>query len=70
MEEQLNAGSLWHRWEPHIHAPGTVLADRYQKDSWSSYLDTLEAVSLALRVIGVTDYCITRSYERVNPRNV
>jgi AAA domain, putative AbiEii toxin, Type IV TA system len=65
MSASINRGSEWHRWEPHIHAPGTVLADRYQKDSWSSYLDTLEAVSPALRVIGVTDYCITRSYERV-----
>jgi hypothetical protein len=60
-----NRGSEWHRWEPHIHAPGTVLADRYPKNSWSRYLDALEAVSPALRVIGVTDYCITRSYERV-----
>jgi energy-coupling factor transporter ATP-binding protein EcfA2 len=61
----INRGSEWHRWEPHIHAPGTVLADRYPKDSWSRYLDALEAVSPTLRVIGVTDYCITRSYERV-----
>jgi hypothetical protein len=61
----INRGSEWHRWEPHIHAPGTVLADRYPKDGWSRYLDALEAVSPALRVIGVTDYCITRSYERV-----
>lgn len=61
----INRGSEWHRWEPHIHAPGTILADRYPKDSWSRYLDALEAVSPALRVIGVTDYCITRSYERV-----
>jgi ABC-type lipoprotein export system ATPase subunit len=60
-----NRGSEWHRWEPHIHAPGTVLADHYPKDGWSNYLDALEAVSPALRVIGVTDYCITRSYERV-----
>lgn len=60
-----NRGSEWRRWEPHIHAPGTVLADHYRKDSWPQYLDALEAVSPALQVIGVTDYCITRSYERV-----
>ena len=58
-------GSVWRRWEPHIHAPGTVLADNFPKENgWELYLDALEAVSPPLRAIGVTDYCITRSYER------
>ena len=62
-------GSIWRRWEPHIHTPGTVLEDRYSKDNeWQSYLDALEAVSPPLRVIGVTDYCITRSYERMKEK--
>lgn len=61
----MNRGSEWRRWEPHIHAPGTVLADRYGKTSWSTYLDTLEAVSPTLHAIGVTDYCLSRSYEWV-----
>ena len=60
-----NRGSEWRRWEPHIHVPGTILADNYGKDSWSRYLDVLEATSPALEAIGVTDYCITRSYERL-----
>ncbi|UVO35640.1 hypothetical protein KUL72_30095 [Bradyrhizobium arachidis] len=60
----LNRGSEWHRWEPHIHAPGTVLADQYPAGSWSQYLDALEAVTPALRAIGITDYCVTQSYER------
>ena len=59
-------GSVWRRWEPHIHAPGTVLADNYpKKNGWELYLDALEAVSPPLEAIGVTDYCITRSYERM-----
>jgi hypothetical protein len=61
----INHGSEWHRWEPHIHAPGTVLADQYPKDGWERYLNALEAASPSLAAIGVTDYCITRSYERV-----
>jgi hypothetical protein len=64
--QQLSRGSEWHRWEPHIHAPGTVLADQYpKKDAWDPYLNAVELVSPALRAIGVTDYCIPRSYERV-----
>ena len=59
-------GSIWRRWEPHIHAPGTVLADNFPKENgWELYLDALEAVSPPLQAIGVTDYCITRSYERL-----
>ena len=59
-------GSMWRRWEPHIHAPGTVLADQYPKENgWDLYLDALEDVSPPIRAIGVTDYCVTRSYERM-----
>ena len=64
--ETESRGAEWHRWEPHIHAPGTVLEDKYPKENgWKSYLDILENVSPPLRAIGVTDYCITRSYERM-----
>ena len=59
-------GSEWNRWEPHIHSPGTVLEDRYPKaDGWEPYLAALETATPPMRAIGVTDYCITRSYERV-----
>lgn len=59
-------GSEWHRWEPHIHAPGTVLADHYKGDGvWEAYLNALEAASPPLRAVGITDYCVTQSYERV-----
>ncbi len=61
-----NRGSVWRRWEPHIHTPGTVLEDRFPKDKgWELYLDALEAVTPRLQAIRVTDYCITRSYERM-----
>jgi ABC-type lipoprotein export system ATPase subunit len=58
-------GSEWHRWEPHIHAPGTVLEDRYPATGLGAYLDALESNSPQLAAIGITDYCITRSYELV-----
>lgn len=61
----VSRGSEWHRWEPHIHAPGTVLNDQYPANGWEDYLSALEAASPSLRAIGITDYCVTRSYERV-----
>jgi energy-coupling factor transporter ATP-binding protein EcfA2 len=64
--QELNSGSRWYRWEPHIHAPGTVLNDQFKgADSWASYLKALEAAAPAIRAIGVTDYYSTDSYERV-----
>lgn len=48
----------WHRLEPHVHAPGTILSDGYSgANVWELYLDALEKATPALRDIGVTDYC-------------
>jgi len=64
--QELDSGSRWYRWEPHIHAPGTVLNDQFKgTDSWECYLKALEAAKPAIRAIGVTDYYSTESYERV-----
>jgi hypothetical protein len=57
-------GSEWHRSDPHLHAPGTLQADEYPAaDGWEHYLQGLESASPVIRAIGVTDYCVTRSYE-------
>ena len=49
-----NRGSEWHRWEPHIHAPGTVQEDRYPvKDGWDLYLESLENTTPSLRAIAL-----------------
>ena len=62
----INRGSEWHRWEPHIHAPGTVLNDQFGSgDPWASYLTVLEELTPKIEVIGVTDYYITDTYEEV-----
>jgi hypothetical protein len=61
-----NSGSHWHRWEPHIHAPGTVLNDQFRgADRLEQYLDALEKAAPAIRALSVTDYYSTESYERV-----
>src|ERR1035438_9610588 len=63
---ELNCGSRWHRWEPHIHTPGTVLNDQFKgADSWENYLRAIENATPTIRAIGVTDYYSTDSYERV-----
>ncbi len=64
--QDLNSGSRWYRWEPHVHAPGTILNDQFKgAQSWECYLKALETAMPAIRAIGVTDYYSTESYQRV-----
>lgn len=62
----LESGSRWLRWEPHIHAPGTVFNDQFSgEDPWEDYLVALEAAAPTIRAIGITDYYSTTTYQRV-----
>ena len=64
--QELNSGSRWHRWEPHIHTPGTVLNDQFKgADSWEAYLKAVETATPPIRAIGITDYYSTDGYEGV-----
>lgn len=59
-------GSEWHRWEPHIHAPGTILNDRYTgADAWEQFLSAIETASPVIRAVGLTDYCSIDTYKRL-----
>lgn len=60
----INRGSEWHRWEPHIHAPGTILNNQFgAANPWEAYLTALEGLTPKIEVIAVTDYYITDRYE-------
>ena len=62
----IGRGSEWHRWEPHIHAPGTVLNNHFgASDPWSSYFTTLEGLTPKVEALAVTDYYVTDTYEEV-----
>ena len=62
----ISRGSQWKRWEPHIHAPGTVLNNQFGGgEAWDSYLTTLEGLIPKIEAIAVTDYYITETYEEL-----
>ena len=61
----ITRGSEWHRWEPHIHAPGTVLNDQFKAGDWDGYLKALESASPLIEAIAITDYYTTALYEEV-----
>ncbi|MGP3804358.1 hypothetical protein [Pseudomonas aeruginosa] len=63
---QSNVGSLWHRWDPHIHTPGTALNDQYSgPDPWETFLSAIESSSPPIRALGITDYFGIERYEQV-----
>lgn len=62
MTNLLSQGSMWHRWDPHIHAPGTILNDGYGGD-WEKFLTQIEQSDPPIRALGITDYYSVASYE-------
>lgn len=62
----LNRGSEWRRWEPHIHAPGTVMNNQFRgPNAWADYLTALEQATPVIEAIAVTDYYITDTYQKI-----
>ncbi len=65
-DHEFNSGSHWHRWEPHVHAPGTLLNDQFTgSNAWNEYLTKLEQAKPVIEAVGITDYYTLATYERV-----
>lgn len=58
-------GSVWRRWDPHIHTPETVLEDQFGPDAWDEYLRRIEEAAPMVEVLGITDYASLDRYEEV-----
>lgn len=66
MEMTMNRGAEWRRWEPHIHAPGTLMNNQFKGlNAWDEYLTALEQATPRIEAIAVTDYYVTDTYEEV-----
>jgi energy-coupling factor transporter ATP-binding protein EcfA2 len=62
-------GAVWNRWDPHIHAPGTILSDQYKgADPWEDFLSRIEKSHPLIRALGITDYYNLALYEQVVQR--
>ena len=64
-QKENNAGSIWRRWDPHIHTPGTVLNDQFGNEkAWEDFLQRIEESSPLIEVLGITDYYSLDNYEK------
>lgn len=57
-----NNGSIWRKWDLHIHTPSTKLANNYGNtdENFDIYIDRLE--NSDVEVFGITDYFNIESY--------
>lgn len=59
---ELTAGSIWRRWDPHVHFPGTLLNNQFKGTTVEEALNTLARRAPAIEAVGVTDYFTTRTF--------
>ncbi len=59
-----DSGSRWRRWDPHLHAPGTLLNDQFRGD-WDGYLAAINDATPTVEVLGITDYFSIATYRAV-----
>jgi len=68
--DQLSQGSVWRRWDLHIHSPLSVLNNQFpqlpagQGPDWEPYIKALEGLS-NVAVVGITDYFSIVGYRAV-----
>jgi hypothetical protein len=58
-------GSLWAKWDLHVHTPETKLSDAYSAgngDPWEKFIEEID--NSDVRVIGITDYFSIDNYEK------
>ena len=61
-------GSLWRKWDLHIHSPLSILSNKYPKlpdgsRDWEAFVSKLESLDLA--IVGITDYFTIDGYKKL-----
>jgi energy-coupling factor transporter ATP-binding protein EcfA2 len=65
----LERGSIWHKWNLHIHGPLSALSNQFPKlpdgsPDWEKYLKALAKVT-DTPAVAITDYFMVESYRKV-----
>jgi len=58
------AGSMWRRWDPHLHLPGTLFNDQFGGMSLEAALNELAVRAPTIEAAGITDYYYTTTIFR------
>ncbi len=60
----IDRGSVWRRWDPHVHLPGTLRNDGFESTDIGEALDILANRTPPIEAVGVTDYGTTASFRQ------
>lgn len=68
MSNKFAQGSLWRKWDLHIHSPLSILNNQFPKlangePDWEPFLQKLKSLDMA--VIGITDYFTIEGYKEL-----
>lgn len=69
MNSSFNQGSIWRKWDLHIHSPLSYLNNQYPKinntsePDWEAFISKIEQTDLS--VIGITDYFSIEGYKKI-----
>lgn len=66
MTDRSPQGSVWRRWDPHVHLPGTAQNDQFKDLTIEQALEALASQSPTIEVIGVTDYYTTSIFRQAH----
>jgi hypothetical protein len=65
----LRRGSVWRRWDLHVHSPASALANEFPHSvsgspDWEQYVAALEKLD-GISAIGITDYFSVEGYREI-----
>lgn len=58
-------GSIWRKWDLHVHTPASLIHGYKGADPWPQFLDDLEHLPPEFKVIGINDYIFLDGYRRI-----
>jgi ABC-type lipoprotein export system ATPase subunit len=58
-------GSVWRRWDLHVHTPASFLHGYPGPDPWDAFLTDLASLPPEMSVLGINDYLFVDGYRRV-----
>lgn len=61
----MSTGSLWNRWDLHVHTPASIVHNYGGNDPWDRFLTDLRSLDPSFRVVGINDYYFLDGFKRV-----
>jgi ABC-type cobalamin/Fe3+-siderophores transport system ATPase subunit len=58
-------GSVWRKWDLHVHTPYSIEQNYGGDHGWDTYLTALENLHPDIKVLGINDYIFIDGYARV-----